>query len=539
MLHTITRKVEALLKRIVFILLTIQFLIFGSSSAWAQSPTAQDKDVNVPKKTEETQNINVTVEQGQNVDTGGTADKIDQEQKTDTVQSQVQSTPDEEKSSGEADANAHSQLKDETTTDQEPANETTTDQKVANDTKVDQEPANETTTDQKVANDTKVDQEPADETTTDQKVANDTKVDREPANETTVGQEVTDGTNQTAANGSRKDSEDSELISEPAPQLNESYKHEQSVEVTAEQKQKVIEAEKVEADQEQDVTLEYGQSLKVTQKESQSQNTKIITEQDQSITTAHDTDYAEQTTETAIHTKQEGEINPEENRNTAKQQTEVTTTQKHEAETSGDAKIQQEQSVEAIAADKDTNSEKLSIKAKAENGLEIIKNAANTVVKIVQSIFINDKEIKDFEKEYVIKDDAINHSQEYSQTFTWGTLYVLNSVFVNTTADKDTYSLLDSVIRLEFFLPKNKPVYNDSSDDSSYDSDGDGLTNGEERRLGTDPYNRDTDGDRLSDYFEVRISKTNPLNRDTDGDGLSDYLEVKVHKIIHKSLIKA
>jgi len=58
------------------------------------------------------------------------------------------------------------------------------------------------------------------------------------------------------------------------------------------------------------------------------------------------------------------------------------------------------------------------------------------------------------------------------------------------------------------------------------DSDNDGLSDKEERLLGTDPYNFDTDGDGLTDYAEVRIYKTDPLNPDTDGDGYSDGDEV-------------
>lgn len=58
------------------------------------------------------------------------------------------------------------------------------------------------------------------------------------------------------------------------------------------------------------------------------------------------------------------------------------------------------------------------------------------------------------------------------------------------------------------------------------DDDGDGLTNGEEARLGTDPLNPDSDGDGLSDGDEVKVYHTNPLNPDTDGDGLPDGEEV-------------
>jgi len=58
------------------------------------------------------------------------------------------------------------------------------------------------------------------------------------------------------------------------------------------------------------------------------------------------------------------------------------------------------------------------------------------------------------------------------------------------------------------------------------DSDGDGLSDKEERRIGTDPHNPDTDGDGLSDGDEVLKYHTNPMKVDTDGDGLSDGEEV-------------
>jgi outer membrane protein OmpA-like peptidoglycan-associated protein len=62
------------------------------------------------------------------------------------------------------------------------------------------------------------------------------------------------------------------------------------------------------------------------------------------------------------------------------------------------------------------------------------------------------------------------------------------------------------------------------------DSDGDGLTDAEEARLGTNPRMKDTDGDGLTDGDEVHVYKTDPLNRDTDFDLLSDGEEVLKYK---------
>jgi len=59
------------------------------------------------------------------------------------------------------------------------------------------------------------------------------------------------------------------------------------------------------------------------------------------------------------------------------------------------------------------------------------------------------------------------------------------------------------------------------------DTDSDGLSDAEEKKLGTDINAIDTDHDGLSDYEEVKIYHTNPLKADTDGDGYSDGAEVK------------
>lgn len=62
--------------------------------------------------------------------------------------------------------------------------------------------------------------------------------------------------------------------------------------------------------------------------------------------------------------------------------------------------------------------------------------------------------------------------------------------------------------------------------DGDEDSDGDGLTNLEEQKLGTRADLADTDNDGLSDGEEVNKYHTDPLNPDTDGDGISDADEI-------------
>lgn len=63
----------------------------------------------------------------------------------------------------------------------------------------------------------------------------------------------------------------------------------------------------------------------------------------------------------------------------------------------------------------------------------------------------------------------------------------------------------------------------------SKDNDGDGLTDEEEAKLGTNPRNADTDGDGLLDGAETKVYHTDPLKADTDGDGTSDGREVWLH----------
>jgi len=59
------------------------------------------------------------------------------------------------------------------------------------------------------------------------------------------------------------------------------------------------------------------------------------------------------------------------------------------------------------------------------------------------------------------------------------------------------------------------------------DSDNDGLTNAEEKELGTSPSFPDTDRDGLLDGEEVNEHGTDPLVQDTDQDGFDDFEEVE------------
>ncbi len=58
------------------------------------------------------------------------------------------------------------------------------------------------------------------------------------------------------------------------------------------------------------------------------------------------------------------------------------------------------------------------------------------------------------------------------------------------------------------------------------DSDGDGLSDKLEFLYGSDPNRQDSDADHLTDWEEVLKYRTNPRSYDTDGDGFTDYNEL-------------
>jgi hypothetical protein len=59
------------------------------------------------------------------------------------------------------------------------------------------------------------------------------------------------------------------------------------------------------------------------------------------------------------------------------------------------------------------------------------------------------------------------------------------------------------------------------------DADNDGLVDVAEDFIKTDSTNADTDGDGITDGYEVRVSFTNPKQADSDNDGFDDLVELK------------
>lgn len=73
----------------------------------------------------------------------------------------------------------------------------------------------------------------------------------------------------------------------------------------------------------------------------------------------------------------------------------------------------------------------------------------------------------------------------------------------------------------------NQGAYGNTNEAAiTIDSDGDGLGDSVEKRMGLDPDDVDSDNDGITDYQELKQYGTNPLNVDTDQDGISDGWEI-------------
>jgi len=100
----------------------------------------------------------------------------------------------------------------------------------------------------------------------------------------------------------------------------------------------------------------------------------------------------------------------------------------------------------------------------------------------------------------------------------------VDNMLVSSTLPEDIDSDADGMP--DWWEISNGLNINDPSD-ANLDPDNDLLINRLEYENGTDINDPDTDGDVLTDGYEVLISNTNPLDVDTDADGLNDWWEVR------------
>ncbi|MFA6173345.1 MAG: hypothetical protein WC701_06625 [Kiritimatiellales bacterium] len=76
------------------------------------------------------------------------------------------------------------------------------------------------------------------------------------------------------------------------------------------------------------------------------------------------------------------------------------------------------------------------------------------------------------------------------------------------------------------FILQPGTAFSGLPDELNPDNDRDGLLDDEEIIAGSNLYNRDTDGDALDDFAEVKTYGTSPILADSDADGMNDDREL-------------
>ena len=115
--------------------------------------------------------------------------------------------------------------------------------------------------------------------------------------------------------------------------------------------------------------------------------------------------------------------------------------------------------------------------------------------------------------------------------------YAYMSMQLSSTSDTGAVEIDYISYKDGLYLPNNSDndelpdtwelaYFNNLSQDEKDDTDGDGLPNGIEFTVGTNPTVKDTDEDGLSDGHEVNITGTCPKVKDTNNDVLIDREEV-------------
>ena len=127
---------------------------------------------------------------------------------------------------------------------------------------------------------------------------------------------------------------------------------------------------------------------------------------------------------------------------------------------------------------------------------------------------------------YTVAFDSLGGSEIESQTVASGDTAIMPG---DPIKDNNLFMGWYTAEGFSFLFDFETPIYEntvlfakwyDTTDTT--DSDGDGLMDSLEVMFGTDPNNRDTDDDGLTDYEELNWLNYNPLAQDTDGNGIPD-----------------
>jgi Mg-chelatase subunit ChlD len=155
-----------------------------------------------------------------------------------------------------------------------------------------------------------------------------------------------------------------------------------------------------------------------------------------------------------------------------------------------------------------------------EDSFELTENIngiyiTNQAISSLSGKLLNRNKVNDFYYEVLDRHHNILETEKLNISKKWN---------IDTFQTSTKGTIIDIIAVTDDGIMVNKTIaYLDDYD--MMDNDGDGLENCFEDYFGTDIDLVDTDGDGLSDYIELNDFDTDPLKIDTNGNGISDYDE--------------
>ncbi len=151
-----------------------------------------------------------------------------------------------------------------------------------------------------------------------------------------------------------------------------------------------------------------------------------------------------------------------------------------------------------------------------EDVIEVVYETVETVGEVAGDLFSAAEEEPE-EPVFVV--EVVVLPEVTVEVVTTRTEVFVEEAYAAITEDSDGDQIPDSL----------EEIYFDSTDvmDLNADTDGDGLTDGEELVMGTDLLASDSDGDGMSDAEEI-VAGTSAVLIDSDADGLTDAQEIEL-----------
>ncbi|WP_438315255.1 hypothetical protein [Sporosarcina sp. FA9] len=231
-------------------------------------------------------------------------------------------------------------------------------------------------------------------------------------------------------------------------------------------------------------------------------------------------------------------MNEEDNGDDLGLETKVDLIQETALITSGTGTINQTQSAEA-SGEINSNGKQpaFSLKVLVKNGLEIIKRGADTFIKVIQRIDINEDTIEIVENEFLLEHNLTGQVQEYSNIYDWGTLYIINKAIASIMND-DITAFMESIISFDFVLGKPKNEDNDKEEVDEEDDDNgnnNGEDNGEDNGNGNEEGNGNNNGENNGNGNEEGNGNNNGENNGNEDANANNNEEDNANNNVDKN----